>query len=67
MIYRLRMTDHSAGASPAQRRHLVTEIPGPASRELMARRERAVARGVYEADALSFPGSPPSWKSQFSR
>jgi 4-aminobutyrate aminotransferase / (S)-3-amino-2-methylpropionate transaminase / 5-aminovalerate transaminase len=46
MIYRLRMTDHSAGASPAQRRHLVTEIPGPASRELMARRERAVARGV---------------------
>ena len=28
---------------------------------------RAVARGVYEADALSFPGSPPSWKSQFSR
>ena len=28
---------------------------------------RAVARGVYEADALSFPGSPPSWKSQFNR
>src|SRR3984957_6113284 len=42
------MTDHSAGVAPrlAQRRHLVTEIPGPASRELMARRERAVARGV---------------------
>src|ERR1700691_4325750 len=29
-----------------QRRNLVTEIPGPASRELLARRERAVARGV---------------------
>jgi 4-aminobutyrate aminotransferase/(S)-3-amino-2-methylpropionate transaminase len=49
MIYRLRMTDHSAGLPPrplAQRRHLVTEIPGPASRELQARREHAVARGV---------------------
>src|ERR1700685_2690066 len=30
----------------AQRRNLVTEIPGPASRELLARRERTVARGV---------------------
>jgi len=38
------MTEHSAG--PEQRRHLRTEIPGPASRELLARRERAVARGV---------------------
>ena len=38
------MTDHSAGIP--QRRHLVTEIPGPASRELLARRESAVARGV---------------------
>jgi len=38
------MTDHSAGLP--QRRHLVTEIPGPASRELLARRESAVARGV---------------------
>ena len=28
---------------------------------------RAVARGVYAADALSFAGSPPSWKSQFNR
>ena len=33
------------GALP-QRRRLVTEIPGPRSRELLARRERAVARGV---------------------
>src|SRR5487761_1803667 len=31
---------------PRQHRNLVTEIPGPASRELQARRERAVARGV---------------------
>jgi 4-aminobutyrate aminotransferase/(S)-3-amino-2-methylpropionate transaminase len=31
---------------PRQQRHLVTEIPGPVSRELLARRERAVARGV---------------------
>ena len=37
-----------AAAEPRlpQRRNLVTEIPGPASRELLARRERAVARGV---------------------
>src|ERR1700722_2450995 len=41
------MTDHVAAESRvAQRRNLVTEIPGPASRELLARRERAVARGV---------------------
>jgi 4-aminobutyrate aminotransferase / (S)-3-amino-2-methylpropionate transaminase / 5-aminovalerate transaminase len=38
MIYLLVMTE--------QRRSLVTQIPGPASRELFARRERAVARGV---------------------
>src|SRR5512132_4060777 len=29
-----------------QVRHLATEIPGPLSRELLARRTRAVARGV---------------------
>src|SRR5579871_5385923 len=41
------MTDHvPAESRVAQRRNLVTEIPGPASRELLARRERAVARGV---------------------
>jgi 4-aminobutyrate aminotransferase/(S)-3-amino-2-methylpropionate transaminase len=38
------MTDRIAG--PVQRRNLVTEIPGPASRELLARRGRTVARGV---------------------
>src|SRR5271163_2239262 len=41
------MTEHVPAESRLlQRRHLVTEIPGPVSRELQARRERAVARGV---------------------
>src|ERR1700684_3487471 len=41
------MTEHAAGESRLlQRRHLVTDIPGPVSQELQARRERAVARGV---------------------
>jgi 4-aminobutyrate aminotransferase / (S)-3-amino-2-methylpropionate transaminase / 5-aminovalerate transaminase len=43
------MTTSSAptgGPGLPQERRLVTEIPGPASRELLARRERAVARGV---------------------
>ncbi|MBO0808901.1 MAG: 4-aminobutyrate--2-oxoglutarate transaminase [Actinobacteria bacterium] len=36
----------AGGPGLPQRRHLVTEIPGPASRQLLARRESAVARGV---------------------
>src|SRR5215469_6891056 len=43
------MTEQSplaAGPDLPQRRRLVTEIPGPASRALLERRERAVARGV---------------------
>jgi L-aminopeptidase/D-esterase-like protein len=28
---------------------------------------RAIARGVYEAGALPFPGSPPAWKDRFAR
>ena len=28
---------------------------------------RAIARGVYEASALPFPGSLPSWKDKFGR
>src|ERR1700690_525562 len=41
------MTEHAPRDSRLlQRRHLVTEIPGPVSLELQARRERAVARGV---------------------
>jgi 4-aminobutyrate aminotransferase/(S)-3-amino-2-methylpropionate transaminase len=34
------------GPGLAQERRLVTEIPGPASRELLERRQRSVARGV---------------------
>src|ERR1035438_4108856 len=41
------MTEHAPGhARLLQRRHLVTDIPGPVSRELQARRERAVVRGI---------------------
>src|SRR6266536_2460046 len=43
------MTTHppaAGGPDLPQQRRLVTEIPGPASRELLARRESAVARGV---------------------
>jgi 4-aminobutyrate aminotransferase/(S)-3-amino-2-methylpropionate transaminase len=36
----------AGGPGLAQERRLVTEIPGPRSRELLARREAAVARGV---------------------
>jgi 4-aminobutyrate aminotransferase / (S)-3-amino-2-methylpropionate transaminase / 5-aminovalerate transaminase len=36
----------AAGPDLPQRRRLVTEIPGPASRALLERRERSVARGV---------------------
>jgi 4-aminobutyrate aminotransferase / (S)-3-amino-2-methylpropionate transaminase / 5-aminovalerate transaminase len=47
MIYRLSMTEYAPAESRLpQRRNLITEIPGPVSRELLARRERAVARGV---------------------
>jgi 4-aminobutyrate aminotransferase/(S)-3-amino-2-methylpropionate transaminase len=34
------------GPGLAQERRVVTEIPGPASRELLGRRQRSVARGV---------------------
>ena len=48
MIYRLFYDRACSGrqARVPQRKNLVTEIPGPVSRELLARRERAVARGV---------------------
>jgi 4-aminobutyrate aminotransferase / (S)-3-amino-2-methylpropionate transaminase / 5-aminovalerate transaminase len=36
----------AGGPGLPQERRLVTEIPGPASRELLARRQRSVARGV---------------------
>jgi len=28
---------------------------------------RAVARGVYEAKALPFPGALPSWRDKFGK
>jgi 4-aminobutyrate aminotransferase / (S)-3-amino-2-methylpropionate transaminase / 5-aminovalerate transaminase len=43
------MSDHPAvhgGPSLPQHRKLVTEIPGPRSRELLERRQRSVARGL---------------------
>src|SRR6266568_4709912 len=42
------MSLHSTVGGPGlvQRRHLVTEIPGPVSRELLERRRRSVARGL---------------------
>ncbi len=42
------MNSHSATGGPelAQRRNIVTEIPGPISRELLERRQRSVARGL---------------------
>ena len=36
----------AGGPALAQERRLVTEIPGPASRELLDRRKRSVARGL---------------------
>jgi 4-aminobutyrate aminotransferase / (S)-3-amino-2-methylpropionate transaminase / 5-aminovalerate transaminase len=49
MAYGRVMTTFSApagGPGLPQERRLVTDIPGPASRALLARRDRAVARGV---------------------
>jgi 4-aminobutyrate aminotransferase/(S)-3-amino-2-methylpropionate transaminase len=42
------MSLHSTIGGPAiaQQRHLATEIPGPISRELLARRQASVARGL---------------------
>jgi 4-aminobutyrate aminotransferase / (S)-3-amino-2-methylpropionate transaminase / 5-aminovalerate transaminase len=39
-------TSHTGGPGLPQERRLVTEIPGPASRDLLERRQRSVARGV---------------------
>jgi 4-aminobutyrate aminotransferase/(S)-3-amino-2-methylpropionate transaminase len=39
-------TTIAGGPHLPQERRLVTEVPGPASRELLARRDQAVARGV---------------------
>src|SRR5258708_24181069 len=47
-VYPRPMNLHSSVGGPAlaQQRHLVTEIPGPVSRQLLERRERSVARGL---------------------
>jgi len=43
--------------------HDLTEI-GLATADCLA---RAVARGVYEATALPFPGALPAWKDLYTR
>ena len=55
-------------AVATQRRELsnslaLTEL-GQAAADCLA---RAVARGVYEATALPFPGALPSWQDRFGR
>jgi len=42
---------------------VLTEL-GMAAADCVA---RAIARGVYEASALPFPGALPAWKDQFGR
>ena len=41
----------------------LTEI-GALAAECIA---RSIARGVYEATALPFPGAKPSWKDKYRR
>ena len=43
--------------------HDLTEI-GMTAADCLA---RAIARGVYEATALPFDGSPPAWRDRFGR
>ena len=40
------MSPRNLGAGLAQRRRLVTEVPGPRSRQLLARRDAAVSAGI---------------------
>jgi 4-aminobutyrate aminotransferase / (S)-3-amino-2-methylpropionate transaminase / 5-aminovalerate transaminase len=47
------MTDTEAAAGIGQERRLVTEIPGPKSRELLERRAAAVARAVFQTVPIS--------------
>jgi L-aminopeptidase/D-esterase-like protein len=48
---------------PVDGPHQMTEL-GMTAAHVLA---RAVARGVYEATALPFAGSAPSWKDRFAR
>ena len=53
----------ATGAKPlADPHHGLAEL-GMVAANVIA---RAIARGVYEATALPFPGSPPSWKDKFA-
>ena len=46
-----------------RREHDVAELGALAANVL----SRAVARAVYEARALPFPGALPAWRDKFSR
>lgn len=51
----------STGTKPVDPGAALTEL-GAVAANVMA---RAIARGVYEATALPFPGALPSWKDRF--
>lgn len=53
----------ATGAKPIEPLIELTEL-GTLAANVMA---RAIARGVYEATALPFPGAMPSWKDKFGR
>jgi D-aminopeptidase len=53
----------STGAKPVDPGAGLTEL-GAVAANVMA---RAIARGVYEATALPFPGALPAWKDRFGK
>jgi len=53
----------STGVKPIDPGHGLTEL-GAIAANVIA---RAIARGVYEATALPFPGALPSWKDRFGK
>ena len=52
----------ATGATPLADPHYALAELGMVAANVMA---RAIARGVYEATALPFPGALPSWKDKF--
>jgi D-aminopeptidase len=54
----------STGAKPLADPHYGLAELGMVAANVMA---RAIARGIYEATALPFPGALPSWKGKFGR
>ena len=54
----------STGARPLADPTLALSALGATAANVLA---RAVARGVYEAKALPFPGTLPAWKDKFGR